>query len=588
MRTQSWMLVAALGLTLSACNLEGQDGAAGTNGAPGATGATGATGASGANAPVGMTLQPIARFVTGTYGAGAAEIAQYDAVRKQIYVVNGAANRVEILDISQVKNQALNDPITANTLTSVPLPIPASVQVTAADNSNETISLGFANSISIKGDLLAIAVEASVKTQPGVVLFYKLSSAAPQFVRAVKVGALPDMVTFTPAGDKVLVANEGEPAPDYSVDPVGAMSVISVAAGEPAQQAQTIGFASFDTQQASLASKGVKFAAPQGTTVSQDLEPEYITVSNDGKTAWVSLQENNALAKVDLTTATVTAIQGLGFKDHSLSRNSLDVSNKDGVLLQTVPGLRGMYQPDTIASFTWQGANFVVTANEGDARDWPGYSEQKRVASVTRTVDLQAAQASMYNKDGLGRLNVSTALGLDANGAAQQLYAFGARSFSIWDSNGMQVFDSGNDLERIAASVHGAKFNSNHLVMEGDNRSDDKGPEPEALALGSIGNRLYAFIGAERMSSIYVYDITNPFQPVFVDYSINRNLDAVYSINDDKVPATVTGDVQQAGDLGPESLVFINAAQSPVGQPLLVSANEVSGTVTVYSLIEKR
>lgn len=535
-----------------------------------------------------MQLTPIARFVTGTYGAGAAEIAQYDASRKQVYVVNGAANKIEILDLSTVKNQALNDPFTANNLTSTPLTIPTQVSVQQADGSQQTIALGFANSISIKGNWLAVAVEAKLKTDAGAVLFYQLGQGSPVFKHAVQVGAQPDMVTFNNVGSLVLVANEGEPAPDYKVDPEGSISIIAVKNDLPELKATTLNFNAFDSQQATLAAKGVKFAAPAGTRVSQDLEPEYITVSRDDKTAWVSVQENNALVRIDLTKLTIDAVQGLGSKDHNLARNSLDVSNKDGVLLQTVPGLRGLYQPDTIASFQWQGANFVVSANEGDARDWPGYSEQKRVASLTRTTDLQAAQAAMYNKDGLGRLNITTALGTDNNGQFASLYAYGARSFSIWDQNGTQVFDSGNDFERIGASVHGSRFNSNHLLVEGDNRSDDKGPEPEALALGFIGSRTYAFIGAERMSSIYIYDISNPFQPTFVDYSINRNLDAVYNINDDTVPATVTGDVQQAGDLGPESLVFVPAASSPVAQPLLISANEVSGSVTVYSVQEKR
>lgn len=585
MLKKSLFIASLVSVVLTGCQWDGQDG---QPGATGAQGAAGTPGANGANAPIGMQLTPIARYVTGTYGAGAAEIAQYDAARKQLYVVNGAANKVEILDLASLKNQALNDPITANNLIANSLPVPSQVAVQAPDGSTQTLALGFANSLSIKGNWLAVAVEGKVKTDAGAILFYQLGQGAPVFKHAVQVGALPDMVTFNQAGTLVLVANEGEPAPDYKVDPAGSISLIAVKNDVPQLSATTLDFKGYDNQQAALAAKGVKFAAPAGTLVSQDLEPEYITVSADDKTAWVSLQENNALARIDLTTQKIDALQPLGSKDHNLERNTLDVSNKDGVLLQKVPGLRGLYQPDTIASYQWQGSSFVVTANEGDARDWPGYSEQKRVAAVTRNTDLVAAQSAMYNKDGLGRLNVTTAVGQDSNGQQATLFAFGARSFSIWDKNGQQVFDSGNDFERIAASVHGSKFNSNHLVMEGDNRSDDKGPEPEALALGTIGNRTYAFIGAERMSSIYIYDITNPFAASFVDYSINRNLDAVYTINDETTPVTVTGDIQQAGDLGPESLVFIQATQSPIAVPLLVSANEVSGSVTVYTVQEKR
>jgi len=263
------------------------------------------------------------------------------------------------------------------------------------------------------------------------------------------------------------------------------------------------------------------------------------------------------------------------------------VSNQNGVEIQTYPGVFGMYQSDTIASYGWKGASYIVTANEGDARDWSGYTEQKRVSAITRSPELQAKQAGIYSSSGLARLNISTAMGLNANGQYDALYAYGARSFSIWDQNGLQVFDSGNDFERIAAGIHAEKYNSNHLANAGDNRSDDKGPEPEALALGQIGSKQYAFIGAERMSSIYIYDITNPYAPTFIDYVINRDLNVTYNINDDQQPVVVTGSVQLAGDLGPESLVFVPEGQSPTAKPLLLMANEVSGSLTVFEISKK-
>lgn len=576
---------------LSGCTLEGDDGAPGATGPAGQTGATGPSGTNGSNgsngqnAPVGMQLQAVARYVTGSYGAGAAEITAFHAQSKRIFVVNGAANRVEVLDAASVKSQALSDPLTANTLTSQPLALPATVTVRNSADQDETVALGFANSISIQGQLLAVAVENKTRSEAGVALIYDLSQGAPLLKQAVRVGAQPDMLTFSSDGKWLLVANEGEPVADYSVDPEGSVSLISVSNGVAATQAKTVSFSALNAEKAALAAKGVKFAGPASTTVAQDLEPEYIALSPDLKKAWVVLQENNAIAVIDLATAKLDKILPLGFKDHSLAKNSLDVSNKDGVNLQTVPGLFGMYQPDTLQSFSWQGSAFYVSANEGDARDWAGFSEQKRVSALKRSAALSARQP--YSADVLGRLNVTTALGQNVSGEYDALYAYGARSFSIWDQNGQQVFDSGNDFERIASGVHGDKFNSNHLTVEGDNRSDDKGPEPEALALGQINGRTYAFIGTERMSGIYVYDISNPYAPQFVDYSFNRDLNAVYNINDDKLPAVVTGNVAQAGDLGPESLSFIAPASSPTGKPLLLMANEVSGTLTVFELTPK-
>lgn len=585
--------VAALlvSVALSGCDLDGKNGvdgaagAAGQTGQAGATGPSGANGSNGQNAPIGMQLLPVARYVTGSYGAGAAEITAFHAPSKRIFVVNGAANRIEVLDGANIKSQALSDPLTASNLTSQPLTLPATATVRNSADQDETVTLGFANSISIQGQLLAVAVENKNRTEAGVALIYDLSQGAPLLKQAIRVGAQPDMLTFSSDGKWLLVANEGEPASDYSADPEGSVSLISLTNAVAATQARTVSFSALNGDKASLAAKGVKFAGPASTTVAQDLEPEYIAFSPDLKKAWVVLQENNAVAVVDLAAAKLDKILPLGFKDYSLAKNSLDVSNKDGVNMQTVPGLFGMYQPDTLQSYGWQGGAFYVSANEGDARDWAGFSEQKRVSALKRSAALSARQP--YNADVLGRLNVTTALGLNASGEYDALYAYGARSFSIWDQNGQQVFDSGNDLERIAAGVHGDKFNSNHLTVEGDNRSDDKGPEPEALALGQINGRTYAFVGTERMSGIYVYDISNPYAPQFVDYSYNRDLNAVYNINDDKVPAVVTGNVAQAGDLGPESLAFVPAANSPTGKPLLLMANEVSGTLTVFELTPK-
>lgn len=575
------LVASAIALGLSGCVLDGDDGATGPKGSDGAVGQPGTPGQ---NAQIGISTKAVARFVTGTYGGGAAEITQYHSASKRIFVVNGAANRVEILDASGIKSTALTDAITANTLTSTPLAMPATVTVKNAGGVDETLTLGFANSIAISGNLLAVAAENKVKSSAGAVLFYDISAATPVFVKAVKAGALPDMVTFTPDGSLLLVANEAEPESDYSVDPEGSVGVIAIAAGVAADQATLLSFSAFNANQAELTAQGVKFAAPPGTTVAQDLEPEYITVSSDSKTAFVSLQENNALAVVDLTDKKITKVMGLGFKDYSQTKNAVDVSNRDGVKLSTYSGVFGMYQPDTLASYNWKGATFIVSANEGDARDWDAYSEEGRVSSLKRSADLTALQAEFYSANGLGRLNVSKAMGLNAAGEYDALYAYGARSFSIWDQNGNLVFDSGSDFERISSGIHGELFNTNHTVVEGDSRSDDKGPEPEAVTIGQVGDKTYAFIGTERLSGIFVYDISNPYDAKFVDYFHNRNFDAVYEIDDDAVPAEVSGDYQQAGDLGPESLVFVPAANSATGQALLLMANEVSGSLTVFEV----
>ncbi len=152
------------------------------------------------------------------------------------------------------------------------------------------------------------------------------------------------------------------------------------------------------------------------------------------------------------------------------------------------------------------------------------------------------------------------------------LYTLGGRSFSIWSTDGAQVFDSGSDFERIIASSNPEFFNASNDDRTFDSRSDNKGPEPEGLVLGTVGKRRYAFVGLERMGGVMTYDITNPLAPVFVDYTNNRD----FTVDPADAPA--------AGDLGPEGLLFIDAKDSPTRTPLLVVANEVSGTVTLYKI----
>lgn len=421
-------------------------------------------------------------------------------------------------------------------------------------NLNDNTS-GDANSIAVdeNNQLLAVAMAAKTTGDAGQIAFYDISGATPAFIKNVTVGALPDMVTFTHDGSKVVVANEGEPAGDYSVDPEGSISIINVTNGVVANTATQLDFSAFNTKQAELEEQGIVFANPTGrtingklinTTVAMDLEPEYVTISKDNRFAYVSIQENNALAIVDLSDNSLNLV-GLGFKDWS--NYTMDASDKDKKInFKKYPGLYGMYQPDTISSYTWKGANFIVSANEGDGREYffdaadeadctakGGLDYDKDDGCLayideSRAEDLTLASNFAYlnnDDDDIGRLKVTTVKGDENNdGQYEALYTYGARSFTIWDSNGLVVFDSGDQIERITASVHGAQFNNDEDTNEGDTRSDAKGPEPEALALGQIGERTFAFVGLERMGSIMVYDITNPYDVKFEDYFYNRGL----------------------------------------------------------------
>ncbi|WP_133181127.1 choice-of-anchor I family protein [Shewanella decolorationis] len=531
----------------------------------------------------GVTAELIGRHQTGVYGLSAAEIVEYHSASQRIFVVNARSGKVDIIDAHLLGNVATaTAPLALNNLDKLgELDVAKDVGLSF---------MGSVNSVSISGNLLAAAIErgdaAGNKTQAnGYVAFYQLDgNDAPQYLSAVEVGALPDNVVFSHDGKTVLVANEGEPNQDYNVDPEGSVAIIAIADGKPAATATLVTFTEFNQGNARYneITKDIKINGPMAT-VAQDLEPEYISVSPDNSRAFVSLQENNAIAVIDIANAKVAKILPLGLKDYGLDVNKIDASDKDDMInLQAYTGVYGMYQPDTVASYRWNNADFIVTANEGDSRDYAGFSEEARAGDLT--LDPNHPQfAAAKDKTQLARLKVTKSMGDDDNdGDYDKIVSFGARSFSIWTADGQQVFDSGSDFERITAALLGNNFNNNNEENKGDSRSDDKGPEPEALALGKIGQKLYAFIGLERTSGFMIYDVTNPFDVHFVDYVVNRDFEADFSI--DTNTGEVKGDASLAGDLGPEGMKFVSAEKSPNGRPLLIIGNEVSGTTSVYQI----
>ncbi|GAA64116.1 transcriptional regulator, MerR family protein [Pseudoalteromonas sp. BSi20311] len=577
---------------LTGCSLDGDDG---QNGAQGVQGTAGNNGENGTNANSALNINLIGRAVLNAQSPeGAAEIVAYQASKKWIYAINSSGDEavVNIIPADTFDTAALvkdNEGIVnATNLASA---------ITLSLNENTP---GDANSIAIDANnqLLAVAMAATNVGEAGQIAFYNIGGDTPVFIKNVTVGALPDMVTFSHDGEKVVVANEGEPNGDYSIDPEGTISIIDINNGTIADTALSINFQAYNNKQAELEAQGLVFANPTGrtingslinTTVAMDLEPEYVSISKDNKYAYVSIQENNGLAIINLEDNSLE-LKGLGFKDWS--NLQFDASDKDGgVNFKSYPGLYGMYQPDTIASFSWKGANFIVSANEGDAREYffdasgeadciaqggldydakdgcLAYIDESRVEDLTL-----AANFDYLNNDDndIGRLKVTTVKGDKNNdGQYESLYAYGARSFTIWDSNGLVVFDSGDQIARVTASVHGNAFNNNEDENKGDTRSDDKGAEPEALTLGEVGDRLFAFVGLERMGAIMVFDITNPYDVKFQDYFYNRGLEPSADIT---------------GDLAPEGMTFVPAAQSATNEALLIVGNEISGSIAVWEI----
>jgi len=524
-----------------------------------------------ATTPTGLTLAKIGGYAHAG-GPSSAEIPAYDPISRRLFVVNGANASVDVLSLANPASPTLIGTITAASLGA---------------------NLGAVNSVAVYNGIVALAVEAAPKTDPGLVAWVRASDLA--VLHTDTVGALPDMLTFTPDGSHLLVANEGEPSsyttPSLATDPVGSVSVIAVSGLSPTatsltRTVRTAGFAAYDGQQAVLQAAGVRIYGP-GASVSQDLEPEYITVSADSRTAYVVLQENNAVATVDIANASVTAIRSLGTKDHSLAGMGMDVSDEDGglntntgtpaVRIQTVP-VKGLYLPDAIASYAVGGQTYLITANEGDARaDWPGFNEEVRVRAhcplgLDPTVFTDAANQVLDSN--LGRLRVTTApngnlTGKNGAGLCTELYSYGARSFSVWRADTLaRVYDSGDDFERRTTALPNANFNASNDNDTLDSRSPSKGPEPEGVVVASFGAKTFAFIGLERVGGIMVYDVTNPAVPTFVTYFNPR----------------VSGVLDQTSDRGPEGLAFIPASASPNGRPLLIVGNETSGTTAVLQI----
>lgn len=297
------------------------------------------------------------------------------------------------------------------------------------------------------------------------------------------------------------------------------------------------------------------------------LESGQLALINDNDFGVAGIVIDNATARFTLAPGYVPEAVTLGL----IRVPGLDASDRDGAINIRSWPVYGMYEPDAIASFRFGKKTFLITANEGDARDWPGFAEEARVGALTLDPTLFPDAASLRRNENLGRLNVTRALGdVDGDMDYEALFTLGGRSFSIWSTDGAQVYDSGSELEHIVAASAPQFFNASNEDRNFDSRSDNKGPEPEGLAVGIVGERRYAFIGLERMGGVVAYDITDPYAPLFVDYANNRD----FSVD----PATATA----AGDLGPEGLTFIDAKDSPTRSPLLVVANEVSGTVTLY------
>ena len=449
---------------------------------------------------------------------GAAEISAFDPISKRLFIVNNSTvNKIDVVDLS--------NPAKPVSLSSISL----------------SAYGGYVNSLAVHNGKLAAAIEAAVKQDPGKLVIFNCSDSREE--KLIPVGALPDMVTYSPDGKYILTANEGEPNDSYTNDPMGTVSIITV----PDYTVTTIDFSAFSSSLTDLRSRGFRVFGP-GINFAKDIEPEYITVSSDSRTAWITLQENNGIAQIDLLTKAIVKIMPLGYKHYGLDTYKMDLSDRDNTIaFNKTWNVKGMFQPDAIAVLQHD-IPLLFTANEGDAREYAAFAEVKRIKDITLD-PFRFQDAGLLRQDAnLGRLNITTTQGdTDGDGDFDELYSYGARSFSIWNGNtGALIYDSRNELD-VACAAAG---------LYDDGRSDDKGAEPEGLCIGKIGNKTILFVGLERADAVALYDISYPYNPVFIK-------------------------VLRTGD-APEGLLFIPAGESPNGKSLLVVSSENDGLVKVY------
>ncbi|WP_284653320.1 choice-of-anchor I family protein [Flavobacterium terrisoli] len=472
------------------------------------------------------------------------EIVVHDPVSQRLFTTSAIAGFLDIINFS--------DPTTPSVVTSVDMNV-----------------YGGVTSVAVKNGIVAVASPNVDEALNGSVVFFDTNGT---FLKQVTVGALPDMITFSPDGTKVMTANEGQPNANYSVDPEGSVSIIDISGGIPAltqANVTTLLFTDYNTQEAALITSGVR-KLKATSTMSQDFEPEYITISADSQKAWVTLQENNAVAEINLSNNTFNSLWALGTKDVNLPGNGFDISDNNGQVLIANWPINAFYIPDAIANYTVGGTTYLVTANEGDEKEYSGLNERTTVGAAAYGLDATAFPNAAVLKQSynMGRYRVTNLNGnTDADAEFETINAVGTRSFSIFNAaTGQLVYDSGDDFEMYTSTNLPTIFNADHEDNAAKVRSRAKGPEPEGVTLAQIGTETFAFISLERIGGVMVYNITDPNNAILVDYKNSRSTSA-YS-----------------GDHGPEGITYVTSENSPTGTPYILVANEISGTITIFEV----
>jgi hypothetical protein len=491
------------------------------------------------NDKAGLKAELTGRYTSGLNDkdGGVCEIVAYNPDNDKIYAVNGKSGALLITDKKDGENGKIAD------LKAVHIPVDKIIE-----GNVEGFEYGDMTSVAVITSTkeIAIAVQEKAYNKNGKILFLDYDG---NYKSVVDAGVQPDMIKYDEETNTVLTANEGEPREGTGgEDPAGSVTIYDVAN----KTVKTVGFEKFDDKRDELVKKGVVLM--KKTVPSKDLEPEYIATA--GGYAYVSLQEANSIAKLNIAKGEFESIMPVGFTDYSKTKIDIDKSDKT-YAPKTYETLMGIRMPDGIAAYEQGGKTYVLTANEGDSRsDWPGLDNEKK--------GKKSPSGKIKTKNKVTYFDASLYDGLDDN----KDYLFGGRSFSIFvvkDGELEEVFDSGADFESKTFEFVPNGYNVSNDNIEIEDRSGKKGCEPETVEIGALGDKVYAFIALERTSGIMVYDISSPDKSKFDNYINSRD----YS-------------EEIRGDVSPEGLVFIPMANKYGAY--LAAANEVSGTVSLYAL----
>lgn len=485
------------------------------------------------------TMLEIANYNTnaGADGdGGVAEIVKYNKYNQTMYLVSGKTQSVHIVNLNNVNSNSNTTLEATKTVTLESIGINDAGDITSVD-------------VSPDGKEIAIAIQHKDYDKNGYIARFDANG---QLISIHEAGIQPDMITYSPDGSLILTANEGEPRQGYeagTVDPKGSITALDT----NTNQSYDIDFTAFDSAESRAALVADNVIIKKDTAPSVDFEPEYITISNDSLTAYVTLQEANSIATIDLTTKQVTRVDSLGFKDYSSGDNKVDLYKKDDAInITNTDEFLGIYMPDGISSYEVDGKTYLLTANEGDSREWGDYInevEEKYGESKSKIVTLNTD-----DYDGFDDLS--------------KKYLFGGRSFSIIDASTMtMVSDSNGEFEEITAKLLPEYFNCSNDDISFEDRSGKKGPEPEDIKTMIIDGKVMAFIGLERIGGVMMYDVSDPTNPTYVDYLNLRDF---------------SDDI--SGSVSPEGLCTVSAKDSPTNKPMLIIANEVSGDVNVVEV----